>query len=89
MQVNILNLGWTVLPHPPYSDFASNDFQCFCSLQNALNDKKKCSQEDQVKTFEENSSSKPAKFYLRGIDNLSDRWQEVIQNNGGYTIEWN
>ena len=34
-------------------------------------------------------NSKPAKFYLRGINKLPDNWQEVIQNNGGCTIDWN
>ena len=37
----ILDLGWSVLPHPPYSsDLAPNDFHLHHSLQNALNDKK-------------------------------------------------
>ncbi len=45
-------------------------------------------QEDQVKTFMENFLRlKPAEFYLRGINKLSDKWQEVIQNNGEYNID--
>ena len=32
---------------------------------------------------------KPAEFYLRRINMLLDKWQEVIQNNGEYTIDWN
>ena len=40
-----------------------------------------------MKTFMENSlSSKLAEFYLRGTEKLPDRWQEVIKNNGKYTI---
>ena len=51
MQEKILDLGWSVLPHPPYSpDLASSDFNLFHSLWNALNDKK-FSQENHVKTF--------------------------------------
>ena len=48
------------------------------------------SQEDQVKMAVENFfSSKPTEFYLRGINKLLDKWQEAIQNNGEYTINWN
>ena len=36
-----------------------------------------------------NVCGKPAEFYLRGINNISDKWLEVIQNNGKYTIDWN
>ena len=28
-------------------------------------------------------------FYLRGINKLPDKWKEMIQNNGKYTINWN
>ena len=34
-------------------------------------------------------SLKPAEFYLRKINNLPDKWQEVSQNNSKYTIDWN
>ena len=45
--------------------------------------------DDQVKILIENLSSKPISFYLRGINKLLDKWQEVIQNKGNYTIDWN
>ena len=36
----LLELGWDVLPHPPYSpDIAPSDFHLFRSLQNFLNGK--------------------------------------------------
>ena len=34
----------------------------------------------------ENLSTKPAEFYLKGIDNQPVKWQVWIQNNGEYTI---
>lgn len=37
----LLEFGWDVLPHPPYSpDLAPSDFHLFRSLQNSLNGKK-------------------------------------------------
>ena len=33
--------------------------------------------------------SKPAEFYLRAINKLLDKWQDVIQNNSDYTIDGN
>ena len=72
-QEKILNLDWSVLPHPSYLlDIAPSDFHFFYSLQNVLNDKR-FSQEDQVKRFVENFlSSKPAEFYLIGINKLPE-----------------
>ena len=34
-------------------------------------------------------SSKPAEFYLKGINKLHNKWQGVIKNNGKYTVEEN
>ena len=70
-----------ILPHPSYSqDLASRNFRLFRSLENAVNNKK-------ALMFVENFlNSKPIKFYSRGINKLPDKCQEVIQNNGKYTI---
>ncbi|XP_043258025.1 histone-lysine N-methyltransferase SETMAR-like [Colletes gigas] len=52
-QKNILELGWSVLPHPPYSpDLAQTDYQLFCSLQNFLNGKTFNSEEQVRQTVE-------------------------------------
>ena len=38
--------------------------------------------EDQVREFVENFfTSKPAEFYAKGIEELSDKWQKVIAND--------
>ena len=36
-------------------------------------------QENQVKTFMENMTSKPVEFSLRGINKWPDKWQEFIE----------
>ena len=88
IQEKILDLDWSVLPHQPYTPaFVLSDFHLLRFLQIALNNKK-FSQEDQVKMLVENFlSSKSAEFYLRGINKLSDKWQEVIENKVDYIIE--
>ena len=43
-----------------------------------------------MKTFVDNlSSTKPAEFYLRGINKPSDEWYEAIQNDDEQTIDRN
>ena len=50
----LLQLGWEVLIHPPYSpDIASSDFHLFRSLQNSLNGKNFNSLEDYKRHLEE------------------------------------
>ena len=45
---------------------------------------------DHIKTFVENGFSfKLAEFYLRGIRNLPDKWQDWMKKNEEYTIDWN
>ena len=63
-QEKILDFGWSVLPHPLYlPDLTLSDFYLFPAVQNALNDKKKLSQEYQMKMFMENLFSlKAAEF---------------------------
>ena len=44
--------------------------------------------EDRVQRFVENLlSSKATEFYLKGINKLPDKWQEVIKNDGEYIID--
>ena len=79
----LLQLGWKILPHPPYSpDLAPTDFHLFRSLQNLLNGKQFDSKE-MVKRFVENFfTEKTPDFFQRGIMNLPNRWRKVIDARG-------
>ena len=47
----LLELGWDVLPHPPYSpDLAPSDYFLFRSLQNSLN-AKNFNNDDDIKSY--------------------------------------
>ncbi|GFW35236.1 histone-lysine N-methyltransferase SETMAR [Trichonephila clavipes] len=84
----LLELGWDVLPHSPYSpDLASSDYFLFRSLQNSLNGKN-FNNDDDVKLYLiQFFANKNQKFYERGIMMLPERWQKVIDQNGQYITE--
>ena len=65
MQKNLLELGWSVLLHPPYSpDLVPTDYHLFQSLQNSLT-WNNFSNDHQVWDFMKNFfKSKPVEFYI-------------------------
>ncbi|XP_004208958.2 histone-lysine N-methyltransferase SETMAR-like [Hydra vulgaris] len=84
----INELGWEVLPHPPYSpDIAPSDFHLFRSLQHFLSDKKfqtlYCLKNGISRYF----NDKPIHFFRSGIESLPARWQKVVENEGDYIID--
>ncbi|KAG5333135.1 SETMR methyltransferase, partial [Acromyrmex heyeri] len=86
-QEKILELGWLVLLHPPYSpDLAPTDYHLFCSLQNFLNGKTFNSEEQVSQAVENFFQSKLITFYKEGIDKLPGTWEKVIHNSGEYII---
>ncbi|XP_025264307.1 histone-lysine N-methyltransferase SETMAR-like [Camponotus floridanus] len=84
----LLQLGWYILPHPPYSpDLAPSDYYLFRSLQNFLDGKKTFTSNEEVKNhLDQFFASKEQKFYERGIILLPERWQKVLDQNGQYII---
>ena len=87
-QQKLVQLGWDVLPHPPYSpDLAPSDYHLFRSLQNSLNGKSFADQTAVKTNLDRFFASKPQTFYESGIMKLLERWQEVINKNGEYIID--
>ena len=83
----MLDLGWEVLTHPPYSpDLAPTDYHLFRYLSNSLRDKKFEEYEDIQKFVPDFFDSKQIEFYSRGIHMLHTQWQQVIDNDGSYIV---
>lgn len=84
----ISQLGWDVLPHPSYSpDLAPSDFHLFLSLQNSMRAMRFNSDEDLKQHIVQFFASKDMSFYERGILKLTERWEQVIEQNGAYIID--
>ncbi|CAK1553161.1 unnamed protein product [Leptosia nina] len=84
----INELGWEVLPHPPYSpDVAPSDFHLFRALQHFLSGKTFANLDDIQNAISRYFAEKPINFYRSGIENLLTRWQKVIDNDGEYIID--
>jgi hypothetical protein len=74
---HIVNLGWTVIPHPPYSpDLAPSDFHLFESMKDGLHGQHFPSYDAVVPTVKHWATSAGADFY--------ERWRMCIANGGDY-----
>ncbi|WP_025903236.1 IS630 family transposase [Tatumella sp. UCD-D_suzukii] len=83
----LMELGWDVLPHPPYSpDLAPSDFHLFRSMQHSLSGKNFSNESDVKSHLNKFFADKDPTFYEGGIMVLPDKWQKVIENNGQYFI---
>ena len=84
----LLELGWEVMPHPPYSpDLAPSDYHLFRPLQNNLNGKTFDSNEDVINELIQFFASTNQTFYESGIMQLTEKRQKVIEQNGQYIID--
>ncbi len=78
-------LGFEVLPHPPYSpDLAPSDYCLFRSLQHHIRDMEFKTFGEVQNAVEEFFSLKNPDFYSNGIFSLPQRWQDVILSKGKY-----
>ena len=87
-QQKIEELGWEVLPHPPYSpDMAPSDYHLFRSMQHSLAEKKFKNIDEVQNWVSSFFESQPAEFFEKGIHSLRARWRSVIDNNGEYLLD--
>ncbi|KAM5284018.1 protein AF-10 isoform 13-T19 [Hipposideros larvatus] len=78
-------LGYEVLPYPPYSpDLSPTNYHFFKHLDNFLQGKHFHKQQDAENAFQEFIESQSTEFYTTGINKLISRWQKCIDCNGSY-----
>ena len=81
-------LGWEVLPHPPYSpDLAPSDFHLFRSLSHHLKEKHFDDSDHLKMTIDTFFINKTPEFYASGINQLPDRWATVVNSEGEYIVD--
>ena len=81
-------LGWEVLPHPPWSpDLAPSDYHLFLSLRTHLSGKHYEDYDELNSHLTVFFESKPTSVYRRGIEVLLARWAEVVENDGDYIAD--
>ena len=84
----MLQLGWEVLIHPPYSpDIAPSDFHLFRSLQDSLIGKNLNSLEDCKRHLDQCFAQKDKKFREDGIMKLPEKWQKVVEQKGEDVVQ--
>lgn len=81
-------LGWTTIPHPPYSpDLAPSDYHLFRALKQHLR-KNKFENSGDLKHYLANFfASQPLSFWAKGIEILPSRWLHVLDNAGDYNVD--
>jgi hypothetical protein len=85
----IQELDWEILPHPSYSPgLAPWDYHVFRSLSLSKNLRGVFFNNDSElqNWLDDFFTAKPADFLKRGIENLPERWEEVVNNGGDYII---
>ncbi|CAK9820216.1 Histone-lysine N-methyltransferase SETMAR [Anthophora plagiata] len=84
----ILDLKWSVLPHPPYSpDLVPTDYHLFRSLQNSLSGKKLNNNNKVREYIDTFIASNDPDFFASGIDKLPNKYEKVIFNNEDYILD--
>ena len=75
------NLGWEMVPHPPYSP-APSDYHLLGPLKNHLGGTKFSDDEAAKEICHEWLKSQPRDFYAKGIFKLVYRWEKCISVHG-------
>lgn len=84
-QQKLMDLGWTVIPHPPYSpDIAPTDYHLFRSLAHHLEDKYFDDEEHLKSDLDQFFTAQPLSFYKDGIMALPKKWRDIVEHHGDY-----
>lgn len=78
-------LGYEVLPHPPYSpDLSPTDYHLFRNLDNFLRGKIFANDDEIKSAFSDFVSLQSSEFFKSGIKKLVSRWEKCVEKEGKY-----
>ena len=81
----LAELGYELLPHPPYSpDLAPSDYWLFADLKKMLQWKRFGSNEEVIAETEAYFEAKNESFHKHRIEKLEKRWNDCIALEGDY-----
>lgn len=81
------SLGFTIIPHPPYSpDISPSDYYLFSPLKSALHGRNFENQDEIQASIQEWINQKPRDFFRKAFSDLPYRWQKIIDNQGNYFV---
>jgi [histone H3]-lysine36 N-dimethyltransferase SETMAR len=81
----IANLGWEILPHPPYSpDLSPCDFFLFPKMKNSIRGRHFTSTDEIKNHFRHWFSAQEETFYSDGIRALQHRYEKCVLLHGSY-----
>jgi histone-lysine N-methyltransferase SETMAR len=81
----ITKLGWTVLPHPPYSpDLAPSVFHLFGALKHAIHGKRFGSYDKVIEEVKKWLCVQDSDWYKTGIHALVSCWRKDVEVDGDY-----
>jgi hypothetical protein len=87
IKVPIQELNWEILPQPRYSpDIAPSVYHLFRSPSNNLRGVSFNNNAELQNWLDNFFTAKPADFFKRGIENLPENWEAVVNNEGEYII---
>jgi hypothetical protein len=78
-------MGWTVLPHPPYSpDLAPSDIHLFGSLKDALRRTHFEDENSVIEAVRKGLCRQDKSWYWQGMYALVPRWRKAVEVDGDY-----
>ncbi len=78
-------LGFTTLPHPPYSpDLAPSDYWLFSEMKKSIRGKKFENLQQMASSLSQWVSHTPESWFAKGIQKLPERWMKCIREGGRY-----
>jgi hypothetical protein len=84
-QKAITELGWTVLPHPPYSpNLAHSDFHFFGALKDAIRRQRFRSNDEVIEEVRKRLRLQNSNLYKKRRDDSVSHWYDAVEVDGCY-----